>query len=204
MRNAGNARRVTRARGVLPGQPPGPAVVHCRYAQKAPSPMVADPMDLLVCAGQQVAGERRGEAIHQRHQTVSALVVIPVGDVPTALMIARVARAASAPSCPRRSSSRASAPRRPREPAVRAGASSPGRSGPLHWRPCARYRRHRRGSAGSRGRPPGRWACAVERTPMRAGSAELQHLSPASSPACVTQTVARLSYAPLARRASRS
>jgi len=126
MRNAGNARRVTRARGVIPGQPPGPAVVHCRYAQKAPSPMVADPMDLLVCAGQQVANERRGEAIHQRHQTVSALVVILVGDVPTALMIARVARAASAPSCPRRSSSRAPAPRRPREPAVRAGASPPG------------------------------------------------------------------------------
>ena len=203
MRNAGNARRVTRARGVIPGQPPGPAVVHCRYTQKAPSPMVADPMDLLVCAGQQVADERRGEAIHQRHQTVSALVVILVGDVPTALMIARVARAASAPSCPRRSSSRAPAPR-PREPAVRGCIVTGGGSGPPHWRPCARYRRHRRGSAGSRGRPPGRWACAAERMPMRTVSAELKHLSLASSPAGVTQTVARLSYAPLARRASRS
>ena len=58
--------------------------------------MAADPVDLLGCAGH--ADQRRGEATHEGHQTASALVVILAGDVPTALMIARVARAASAPS----------------------------------------------------------------------------------------------------------
>jgi hypothetical protein len=56
--------------------------------------MAADPVDLLVRAGH--ADERRGEAAHQGHQTASALVAVLVGDVPSALMIARVARAAGA------------------------------------------------------------------------------------------------------------
>jgi hypothetical protein len=37
-----------------------------------------------------------GEAAHEGHQTASALVVVPAGDVPTGLMTARVARAAGA------------------------------------------------------------------------------------------------------------
>jgi hypothetical protein len=56
--------------------------------------MAAALVDLLVCAGH--ADERRGGATHEGHQTASALVVVLVGDVPTALMIAWVARAANA------------------------------------------------------------------------------------------------------------
>jgi hypothetical protein len=53
--------------------------------------------------------------------------------------------------------------------------------------------------AGIQGPAQGRFAGAVDRTSMSAVSAELEHPSLASSLACVTQTVARLSYAPLAR-----
>ena len=49
-----------------------------------------------------------------------------------------------------------------------------------------------------------RSASAVERTSMSAVSAELKHPSLASNPTCMAQTIARLSYAPLAQRAGRS
>ena len=133
--------------------------------------MVADPVDLLGCAGH--ADERPGEATHQGHQTASALVVVLAGDLPTALMIAgwRAASVLSVSSAVIVASAGTT---------MTPGA---GRSrgwlvtGTVRPAPVVTVRPVSVTSArigGIEGPAPGRWACAVERMPMSAVSAELE------------------------------